>query len=234
MLDKQLMQEYNWTPDYTDNVLYEYMRFIVLRSTNLNLSPSDDIDKCWHIHLLNPVKYYDYCIKTFNKIIDHNPEMSYDQQAKKIRLANTILEYKKRYGELKYPNVWGVHNITHDDKSEIKLKIIFSLEPIEGTSHLKNSDMLYHGKTLTIKCNNKTTINDLRAYIFKEIILKNYSKYKIKTSFDIIIFDQYEKEILRGSHDGAGKYLTPDDLYVLNCGNTFTVNLHEMTNRGYC
>lgn len=234
MLDKQLMVEYNWTPDYTEHVIYEYMRFMVLRSKNTNLSPSNEIDKCWHMHLLNPIKYYNYCMKTFNNIIDHNPEMSYDQKEKKLRLNNTLVEYKKKYGEFKYPDVWGIYNIKSDDKLEIKLKIVFSLEPMLGTKHLKNSDMLFHEKILTLKCNNKTKISDIRTYIYNEILEKNNKKNKIGLGFDIKIKNANGTQISGGWFNVSNLFNTHANEYILDHGNTFTVLLQEITANGYC
>lgn len=36
---------YNWDFNYTNQVIFEYERFMILRATNPNLSPSNSIDK---------------------------------------------------------------------------------------------------------------------------------------------------------------------------------------------
>lgn len=84
---------YRWTYQYTVQVIFEYERFLQLRFVEPKLSPSDTIDKLWHIHILDTLSYYSYCADKFKKIIHHSPMDSQDQEARKIRLENTQIKY---------------------------------------------------------------------------------------------------------------------------------------------
>lgn len=97
---------YGWSYEYTIQVIFEYERFLQLRYIEPKLSPSDTIDKLWHIHILDTSSYFSYCIYKFKKIIHHNPADSLDKEARKIRMANTQIKYFKKFGEYKYPQVW--------------------------------------------------------------------------------------------------------------------------------
>lgn len=89
----------NWTDKYTREVLFEYERFLILRESDNQLSPSDDIDRFWHIHILCSQHYTEYCLSKFNKYIHHNALDSMDQPARLHRLSNTLNEYTKHFGD---------------------------------------------------------------------------------------------------------------------------------------
>ncbi len=97
----------SWDATMCKKVKYEYERFLELRAGNSSLSPSDQIDKFWHTHILDTNSYLNYCLSKWNKIVHHNPAEAIDQQARLIRLVNTIEQYKQKYGSFKYPEVWA-------------------------------------------------------------------------------------------------------------------------------
>ena len=97
----------NWSIDFCNKVIFEFERFISIRSNNPNTSPSDYIDKLWHSIILNTEFYIDYCLKKFGKIIHHNTFDSFDLNQRKIRIINTINIYKSTYDSFMYPEIWN-------------------------------------------------------------------------------------------------------------------------------
>lgn len=51
---------------------YRRFLFLVKRYPDEPLAPTMDIDEVWHLHMLQPVAYYDDCMAWFGYILDHN------------------------------------------------------------------------------------------------------------------------------------------------------------------
>ena len=90
---------YKWTYKHATSVFIEYEKFLFLRSTNDQLSPSSDIDDLWHTHILCTKQYELYCMHKFKTMIHHDALDSIDQTARIDRLKNTLVEYKRIFGE---------------------------------------------------------------------------------------------------------------------------------------
>ena len=149
----QVKTSNSWSDEYTQAVLFEYERFLTLRSENETLSPSDDIDKFWHQHILNTKHYYEYCMTKFsNRFVHHNPMDACDQTAKQQRLLKTIKFYNLLYGNIINPKVWNLpslpsrtENIKLATMNDYTLPTTKSLKPIitlpatPASSILKNN-----------------------------------------------------------------------------------------------
>ena len=61
-----------------DKKVIELEKFLKLRFDNPIISPPKEIDEIWHIAMLFPKKYNEYCMKTFGDIVDHNPNDEMD------------------------------------------------------------------------------------------------------------------------------------------------------------
>lgn len=96
-----------WDRPMCEKVRFEYERFMELRATNPNLSPPDQIDKFWHTHILDTNSYLSYCLNKWNRVIHHNPAEAQDQLARAIRLGNTLIAYKEKYGKFSHPEPWA-------------------------------------------------------------------------------------------------------------------------------
>lgn len=81
------------------------------------MSPSNDIDKFWHYHILDAKSYYAYCIDKFNKIIHHNPIDSFDKKSRFDRIANTYIQYLNKFGSNGNKQVW---NISYNNNNLLK------------------------------------------------------------------------------------------------------------------
>ncbi|HRE78071.1 MAG TPA: hypothetical protein PLL09_09630 [Flavobacterium sp.] len=71
----RLARENGWTIEYSVRTILEYKKFIFLLTiSNHPLTPSDQVDQVWHLHLLYTQSYWDdFCENTLNRKIHHGP-----------------------------------------------------------------------------------------------------------------------------------------------------------------
>ncbi len=72
---ERLARENGWTIEFTLRAIEEYKKFMFLICIAEHpLTPSDQIDQVWHLHLLYTQSYWnDFCKNTLNKTIHHGP-----------------------------------------------------------------------------------------------------------------------------------------------------------------
>lgn len=65
----------NWSPEFTQRVIEEYRRFMLLCCVSENgAAPSKLVDEVWHLHLTYTRSYWtDFCRNTLGKDIHHHP-----------------------------------------------------------------------------------------------------------------------------------------------------------------
>lgn len=94
---KRLARENNWTLEYSKKVMDEYKKFIFLCCvTKTGVTPSDQVDQVWHLHLTYTKSYWnDFCKNTLDKEIHHNPTKGGNSEAIKFDdfYSNTKEEY---------------------------------------------------------------------------------------------------------------------------------------------
>jgi len=66
---------YGWPAGYADRMEAAYKRFLVLhaRHPDLTLAPEQDVDRFWHMHILDTRKYAADCEATFGYFLHHFP-----------------------------------------------------------------------------------------------------------------------------------------------------------------
>jgi len=96
----RLARENSWTMAYSLRTVLEYKKFMFLICiANHPLTPSDQIDQVWHLHLLYTQSYWqDFCQETLNRSIHHGPTKGGDQE--KAKYNDWYEETKKRYKEI--------------------------------------------------------------------------------------------------------------------------------------
>src|SRR2546428_152415 len=64
-----------WSREYADRMELAYKRFLILLTTHPEetLAPSKDVDKFWHGHILDTLKYADDCDTVFGRFLHHFP-----------------------------------------------------------------------------------------------------------------------------------------------------------------
>ena len=66
---------YGWSADEADLLAIDYKRFLFLRAMHpeRTLSPSRDVDRFWHMHILDTRKYAADCQAIFGEFLHHFP-----------------------------------------------------------------------------------------------------------------------------------------------------------------
>lgn len=168
---------HKWTKEYSKIVAGEYLKFLDLFSKNKNTSPSNDVDRFWHQHILNTINYRNFCNNRYGRFIDHHPENGYDQKARSMRISNTVKNIEK-------PS----ERIWKNNLGKIKIKIIYTFDndTFSGKFPKKNSGMEYDNKIFLIETN---SIENIKSLISKKT---NHNKLAIK--FYKNINEYYEKK----------------------------------------
>ena len=71
----RLARENDWSAEYANRVIHEYKKFIFLIvKTKQPMTPSDEVDQAWHLHLLYTESYWDdMCRDLLGLKINHGP-----------------------------------------------------------------------------------------------------------------------------------------------------------------
>jgi hypothetical protein len=71
----RLARENSWSLEYALRAMLEYKRFMFLICISDHpLTPSDQVDQVWHLHLLYTHSYWeDFCNKTLGRSVQHGP-----------------------------------------------------------------------------------------------------------------------------------------------------------------
>jgi hypothetical protein len=83
---ERLSRENGWTIEYCIRCIEEYKKFMFLMTiANHPLTPSDQIDQVWHLHLLYTESYWiDFCENTIGRKIHHGPTKGGENEKNKF------------------------------------------------------------------------------------------------------------------------------------------------------
>jgi hypothetical protein len=137
---KKLASENNWSVSFTQKAIAEYRKFIFLCCISPGgASPSDIVDKVWHLHLTYTKNYWeDFCKNTLQKDIHHHPSKGgTEEKAKHENWYNeTLLFYEAIFKSKPPTDIWPPayeqEEIIEDiyDKSVIKKAILIFLSAV--------------------------------------------------------------------------------------------------------
>ncbi len=94
-----------WDLEYTSIIAEEYRKFLTLclENKDADIVPCGDVDKFWHYHILDTLKYAEDCDAIFGCFLHHFPYFGMrgeqDLQNLKTAFGNTCAAYTKRFGE---------------------------------------------------------------------------------------------------------------------------------------
>ncbi len=97
-----------WSREYVDRVELLYKRFLALLVTHPEetIAPSKDVDKFWHGHILDTLKYADDCQNVFGYFLHHFPYFGMrgaeDRANLKVASENMKRLYEREFGEPKH------------------------------------------------------------------------------------------------------------------------------------
>jgi len=107
---KRLARENNWSLEYSKKVMDEYKKFIFLCCvTKTGVTPSDQVDQAWHLHLTYTKSYWiDFCKNTLEKEIHHNPTKGGKTEAIKFDdfYSKTKTDYRTYFKEEPPIEIW--------------------------------------------------------------------------------------------------------------------------------
>ena len=93
-----------WSREYADGMELGYKRFLTLLVTHPaeTIAPSKDVDKFWHGHILDTLKYADDCQNVFGNFLHHFPYfgMRGEEDAKNLAAAAASMKrlYQQEFG----------------------------------------------------------------------------------------------------------------------------------------
>ncbi len=106
----RLVRENDWTMEFAVRSIAEYKKFIFLICLGENsLTPSDQVDQVWHLHLLYTRSYWiEMCRNTLGREIHHGPTKGGDQEKDKYheQYAKTKEVYFSIFNEQAPEDIW--------------------------------------------------------------------------------------------------------------------------------
>jgi hypothetical protein len=96
---------YGWSAEYADRVETAYKRYLILvaKYATLTLAPNRDIDRFWHMHILDTRKYAEDCEATFGHFMHHFPYSGLrgEDDARAHDMASETMRqlYAREFGE---------------------------------------------------------------------------------------------------------------------------------------
>ncbi|MSQ50924.1 MAG: glycine-rich domain-containing protein-like [Betaproteobacteria bacterium] len=94
-----------WTREYVDKMEIAYKRFLTLmvKFPDETIAPTKDVDKFWHGHILDTLKYAEDCQNVFGYFLHHFPYfgMRGEEDAANLKAAGERMHsiYEREYGE---------------------------------------------------------------------------------------------------------------------------------------
>jgi hypothetical protein len=106
----RLARENGWALDYAVRAVHEYKRFIFLICVAGHpLTPSDEVDQVWHLHLLYTQSYWkEMCQELLGRDIHHGPTKGGQQERDKFTdwYAQTKTSYQHWFGYMPPADIW--------------------------------------------------------------------------------------------------------------------------------
>lgn len=106
----RLARENHWDLNYTIRVVLEYKKFIFLICTTKNpLTPSEEVDQAWHLHLIYTQSYWiEFCEKILKRKIHHGPTKGGGEEKNKYEVwyEKTKNIYLKKFGYSPPQDIW--------------------------------------------------------------------------------------------------------------------------------
>ena len=113
LMDRE--QGHGWTREYADRMETAYKRYLTLlvKFPDVTIAPTKEMDKFWHAHILDTLKYAEDCQTIFGKFLHHFPYYGMrgeaDQQASKAAGDAMAHLYEQEFGEpLPQSSAWCI------------------------------------------------------------------------------------------------------------------------------
>ena len=92
---------YGWSPRYADQMELAYKRYLILHAKYpaMTLAPERDIDRFWHMHILDTRKYAADCEATFGHFLHHFPYLGLRGEGDEQALQDAFEAMQRLYAE---------------------------------------------------------------------------------------------------------------------------------------
>ncbi|MBD2130221.1 hypothetical protein NDI39_15385 [Microcoleus sp. ZQ-A2] len=112
---KRLARDNGWTIEYANSVIDEYKKFIFLAVVAGHpVTPSDQIDQVWHLHLLYTRSYWDeFCLNVLQMSLHHGPTQGGSRERRKFDdwYNKTLASYEQFFQQSPPVDIWPPSHI---------------------------------------------------------------------------------------------------------------------------
>jgi hypothetical protein len=105
----RLAQENRWSRSFADRVILEYKRFVILAmSGSEQVTPSQQVDEAWHLHLTYTVSYWERMSPLLPRPLHHHPTKGGTKESSRFlnQYARTLELYEETFGEAPPQDIW--------------------------------------------------------------------------------------------------------------------------------
>ena len=107
---KRLARDNNWPQEFANKVIEEYKHFVYLIVISKRpLTPSDQVDQAWHLHMLYSREYWqNFCVKVLKIELHHGPTKGGVSEGEKFRdwYTESLNLYRKTFKYDPPADVW--------------------------------------------------------------------------------------------------------------------------------
>ena len=119
----RLARDNAWSIDYALRAIGEYRRFIYLSAVSqTEVTPSDQVDQVWHLHLTNTRDYWETFSRTIGKQVHHNPTSGGDAEQRRYldNYRSTLSLYRLEFDEIPPGDIWPDEDARFDASQNYK------------------------------------------------------------------------------------------------------------------
>jgi hypothetical protein len=121
----RLANENNWSKGFSLRAIEEYKKFMFLVcTTHQARTPSDEVDKVWHLHLLYTRSYWeDFCGQILKRKIHHGPTRGGPDEKEKFQNAysQTLKHYRETFHQDPPADLWPPDHLSSSRKKKVRL-----------------------------------------------------------------------------------------------------------------
>lgn len=110
MFSDRLAKENGWSKLFAIRAIEEYKKFMFLICiSHQPLTPSEEVDQVWHLHLLYTRSYWkEFCAEVLKREVHHGPTRGGPEESDKFHdwYTQTLLLYKQKFKHDPPPDLW--------------------------------------------------------------------------------------------------------------------------------
>lgn len=122
---KKLAKEESWSLEFTRKAIEEYKKFVYLCCIlPKGASPSEVVDKVWHMHLIYTQNYWEeFCPNILKRSLHHHPSKGGSNEKIKHQnwFTDTLESYKDVFRSEAPQDIWIKKNVTENVKSKSQI-----------------------------------------------------------------------------------------------------------------